>query len=191
MIDPPIEDVLKQAGNRFTLVVLAARRARQINAYFNQLGEGIGTYAPPQVQSLSRKPLSISLEEIADGKVDVDIVTVDGGVVGQHDSDSPALIDQNDAFEGDIVLGQTVPQDDLGIVIVIEGNREEFAVVTDTEAERRGPIGVGKVDGYVCLVTASAEFVAVEGERWISTRNCIATDRHAHNDDPKERETIH
>ena len=75
MIDPPIEDVLKQAGNRFTLVVLAARRARQINAYFNQLGEGIGTYAPPQVQSLSRKPLSISLEEIADGKVDVDIVT--------------------------------------------------------------------------------------------------------------------
>ncbi len=75
MIKPPIEDVLEQAGNRFTLVVLAARRARQINAYFNQLGEGIGTYAPPQVQSLSRKPLSISLEEIADGKVDVDIVT--------------------------------------------------------------------------------------------------------------------
>jgi DNA-directed RNA polymerase subunit omega len=75
MINPPIEDVLEHAGNRFTLVVLAARRARQINAYFNQLGEGIGTYAPPQVQSLSRKPLSISLEEIADGKVDVDIVT--------------------------------------------------------------------------------------------------------------------
>jgi DNA-directed RNA polymerase subunit omega len=75
MINPPIEDVLKHAGNRFTLVVLAARRARQINAYFNQLGEGIGTYAPPQVQSLSRKPLSISLEEIADGKVEVDIVT--------------------------------------------------------------------------------------------------------------------
>ena len=75
MIEPKIEDVLEQAGNRFTLVVLAARRARQINAYFNQLGEGIGTYAPPQVQSLSRKPLSISLEEIADGKVDVDIVT--------------------------------------------------------------------------------------------------------------------
>ena len=75
MINPPIEDVLEHAGNRFTLVVLAARRARQINAYFNQLGEGIGAYAPPQVQSLSRKPLSISLEEIADGKVDVDIVT--------------------------------------------------------------------------------------------------------------------
>lgn len=77
MITPPIEAVLDQAGSRFTLVVLAARRARQINAYFNQLGEGIGTYAPPQVQSQSRKPLSISLEEIADGKVEVDIATED------------------------------------------------------------------------------------------------------------------
>ncbi|MDH3606229.1 MAG: DNA-directed RNA polymerase subunit omega [Acidimicrobiia bacterium] len=77
MINPPIEDVLKTAGNRFTLVVLAARRARQINAYFNQLGEGLGTYAPPQVTSQSRKALSISLEEIAEGKVEVDIVPED------------------------------------------------------------------------------------------------------------------
>ena len=77
MINPPSEAVLEQAGNRFTLVVLAARRARQINAYFNQLGEGLGTYAPPQVTSLSRKPLSISLEEIAAGKVEVDISTED------------------------------------------------------------------------------------------------------------------
>ncbi len=77
MITPPIEDVLDKAGNRFTLVVLSARRARQINAYFNQLGEGIGTYAPPQVASLSRKPLSISLEEISEGKVEVDIATED------------------------------------------------------------------------------------------------------------------
>lgn len=77
MINPPIEDVLDKTESRFTLVVLAARRARQINAYFNQLGEGIGTYAPPQVQSLSRKPLSISFEEIADGKVDVEFVEND------------------------------------------------------------------------------------------------------------------
>lgn len=69
MIDPPIEDVLDKVDGRFTLVVLAARRARQINAYFNQLGEGIGHFVPPQVHSLSRKPLSIALEEIAEGKV--------------------------------------------------------------------------------------------------------------------------
>lgn len=72
MTDPPIERVLEKTDGRFTLVVLAARRARQINAYFNQLGEGIGTYVPPQVHSLSRKPLSIALEEIAEGKVVVE-----------------------------------------------------------------------------------------------------------------------
>ena len=73
MIEPPIETLLARTEGRFTLVVLAARRARQINAYFNQLGEGMGTYVPPQVHSLSRKPLSISFEEIAEGRVVVDI----------------------------------------------------------------------------------------------------------------------
>ena len=72
MIEPPIETVLERTGNRFALVVLAARRARQINAYFNQLGEGLGSYVPPQVHSLSRKPLSISFEEIAADKVVLD-----------------------------------------------------------------------------------------------------------------------
>ena len=72
MIDPPIETVLQRTDGRFTLAVLAARRARQINAYFNQLGEGMGTFVPPQVHSLSRKPLSIAFEEIADDKVVVD-----------------------------------------------------------------------------------------------------------------------
>lgn len=72
MIEPPIETVLERTDGRFTLVVLAARRARQINGYFNQLGEGFGSYVPPQVHSLSRKPLSISFEEIAADKVVVD-----------------------------------------------------------------------------------------------------------------------
>ncbi len=74
MIEPPIDTLLERTETRFTLVVLAARRARQINAYFNQLGEGLGGYVPPQVHSLSRKPLSISFEEIAADKVVVDIV---------------------------------------------------------------------------------------------------------------------
>ncbi len=69
MIEPPIERILAKTDSRFALVVLAARRARQINDYFNQLGEGLGSYVPPQVHSLSRKPLSISLEEIDNDKV--------------------------------------------------------------------------------------------------------------------------
>ena len=69
MIHPPIEDLLSKTASRFSLVVVSARRARQINAYFNQLGEGIGHYVPPQVHSMSRKPLTIAFEEIAQGKV--------------------------------------------------------------------------------------------------------------------------
>ncbi len=69
MIEPPIGVVLEKTQSRFALVVLSARRARQINAYFNQRGEGLGGYVPPQVHSLSRKPLSIALEEIAEDKV--------------------------------------------------------------------------------------------------------------------------
>ena len=69
LIDPPIEDLLDKVDSKFTLVTLASKRARQINAYFNQLGEGLGAVVPPQVTSLARKPLSIAMEEIAASKV--------------------------------------------------------------------------------------------------------------------------
>ena len=69
MIDPPIEDLLDKVNSKFTLVTLSSLRARQINSYFNQLGEGLGAIVPPQVTSVARKPLSIALEEIAAGKV--------------------------------------------------------------------------------------------------------------------------
>jgi len=69
MMDPPVERLLERVDSKFTLVTLAAKRGRNINSYFNQLGEGLGTIVPPQVASVSRKPLSISLEEIAAGKI--------------------------------------------------------------------------------------------------------------------------
>ncbi|HEV8063807.1 MAG TPA: DNA-directed RNA polymerase subunit omega [Acidimicrobiales bacterium] len=69
MIDPPIEDLLDKVDSKFTLVTLAAKRGRQVNSYFSQLGEGLGAIVPPQVTSVARKPLSIALEEIAAGKV--------------------------------------------------------------------------------------------------------------------------
>lgn len=69
MMDPPIEDLLDKVDSKFTLVTLAARRGRQINSYFNQLSEGLGHIVPPQVASVSRKPLSIALEEIAAAKI--------------------------------------------------------------------------------------------------------------------------
>src|SRR5256885_2117032 len=66
---PLLENLTDRVDSKFTLVSLAAKRARQINSYFNQLGEGLGRIVPPQVTSLSRKPLSIALEEVALGKI--------------------------------------------------------------------------------------------------------------------------
>ncbi|HEX2023090.1 MAG TPA: DNA-directed RNA polymerase subunit omega [Acidimicrobiales bacterium] len=69
MIYPPIESLLDRVDSKFSLVTLAAKRGRQINSYFSQLGEGLGSIVPPQVASVSRKPLSIALEEIAADKI--------------------------------------------------------------------------------------------------------------------------
>ena len=69
MMYPPIEDLLEKVDSKFTLVSLSAKRGRQINSYFSQLGEGLGAIVPPQVASVSRKPLSIALEEIAADKI--------------------------------------------------------------------------------------------------------------------------
>ena len=69
MIYPAIESLLDKVDSKFSLVSLAAKRGRQINSYFSQLGEGLGSIVPPQVASVSRKPLSIALEEIAANKI--------------------------------------------------------------------------------------------------------------------------
>jgi len=69
MMYPPIEELLEKMDSKFTLVSLSAKRGRQINSYFSQLGEGLGAIVPPQVASVSRKPLSIALEEIAADKI--------------------------------------------------------------------------------------------------------------------------
>lgn len=69
MTEPPIEVLTNKLGvSGHGLVILASKRARQINAYYNQLGEGLGRYVPPQV-IVQGKPLSIALEEIAQDKL--------------------------------------------------------------------------------------------------------------------------
>ena len=70
MMQPPVEDLLDKSGSKFSLVTLAARRARQINTYYNQLGDALGTVVPPQVTSTARKPLSIAFEEIEADKIE-------------------------------------------------------------------------------------------------------------------------
>lgn len=69
MMRPKVEDLLDVVDSKFTLVTISARRARQINAYFSRLGDGIGSIVPPQVDSISKKALSVAFEEISAGKI--------------------------------------------------------------------------------------------------------------------------
>jgi DNA-directed RNA polymerase subunit omega len=65
-----IDELLSKVDSKYTLVHLAARRAREINDYYHSLGEGLGQYTPPLVDQVdSNKPLSIALEEIAREKI--------------------------------------------------------------------------------------------------------------------------
>ena len=69
---PRIDELLDQAGgSRYALAIIAAKRARQINNYYNSLGEGLldDEFPPPLVTSRSKNLLTISLEEVAEGKI--------------------------------------------------------------------------------------------------------------------------
>ena len=87
MMSPEVEGLMDRAGSKFGLCTLASTRAREINAYFGQLNEGIGARIPPQVTSVARKPLSIAFEEIA----------ADNIVPVRPDPDAAAEDDADDA----------------------------------------------------------------------------------------------
>ena len=71
--NPPIDELLTQSDSKYRLVLFAAKRARQINAYYSQLGEGLLDHVGPLVEtSPQEKPLSIALREI-----NADLLTVE------------------------------------------------------------------------------------------------------------------
>ena len=73
IINPPIDELLDVVDSKYQLVIMAAKRARQINAYYAQLGEGLLEYVGPLVETRSQeKPLSISLREIKERLLNVE-----------------------------------------------------------------------------------------------------------------------
>ena len=73
IINPPIDELLEVVDSKYRLVILAAKRARQINAYYSQLGEGLLEYVGPLVETrVQEKPLSIALREARDGMLKVE-----------------------------------------------------------------------------------------------------------------------
>ena len=68
IINPPIDELLKAADSKYGLVIFGAKRARQINAYYSQLQEGLLDYVGPLVETeIHEKPMSIALREINEG----------------------------------------------------------------------------------------------------------------------------
>jgi len=75
IISPPIDELLEITDSKYRLVIMAAKRARQINAYYSQLGEGLLEYVGPLVETRSQeKPLSISLREINERMLSVEAI---------------------------------------------------------------------------------------------------------------------
>jgi DNA-directed RNA polymerase subunit omega len=73
IINPPIDELLKIVDSKYQLVIMAAKRARQINAYYSQLGEGLLEYVGPLVETrVQEKPLSIALREAREGLLSVE-----------------------------------------------------------------------------------------------------------------------
>lgn len=73
--NPPIDDLLTKTDSKYKLVLYSAKRARQINAYYSQLGEGLLEYVGPLVDThVQEKPLSIALREIHAGLLDTETV---------------------------------------------------------------------------------------------------------------------
>lgn len=58
MINPSLDVLLKKVDCKYTLVVCAAKRAREILSG-----------ACPLIESDSKKPVTVALEEIAQGKI--------------------------------------------------------------------------------------------------------------------------
>ena len=68
MIHPRVDDLLQNVDSRYALVIVAAKRARQINNYHHQLGEGtFDDNPPPLVESRSKNYLTMAMEEISEG----------------------------------------------------------------------------------------------------------------------------
>jgi DNA-directed RNA polymerase subunit omega len=66
--NPPIDELLERTSSKYALVIFAAKRARQVNAYYSQLGEGLLEYVGRLVETTPQeKALSIAMREINAG----------------------------------------------------------------------------------------------------------------------------
>lgn len=65
---PPIDELLTKVSSKYALVIFAAKRARQINSFYQNSEDGVFEFIGPLVTpEAGEKPLSIALREIEAG----------------------------------------------------------------------------------------------------------------------------
>src|SRR4051812_29944946 len=89
--NPPIDDLLTKTDSKYKLVLYSAKRARQINAYYSQLGEGLLEYVGPLMDThVQEKPLSIALREINEDLLTCEDIAPDEVAAGAAAAAVPA-----------------------------------------------------------------------------------------------------
>jgi DNA-directed RNA polymerase subunit omega len=112
--NPPIDELLTRADSKYRLVLFAAKRTRQINAYYSQLGEGLLENVGPLVDDATdEKPLTIALREINEGLLECHEIDPEAEAAAREEAlrdDTFGLADQVRGFDynnpfGDPELG--------------------------------------------------------------------------------------
>jgi len=71
MIKPRVDKLLERTDSHYAAVLVVAKRARQLNSYYRALEEGsYEEYTPPMIETRTGNYLTISLEELAQGKLE-------------------------------------------------------------------------------------------------------------------------
>jgi DNA-directed RNA polymerase subunit omega len=99
---PSIDELLATTESKYSLVIYAARRARQITGYYSQMGDYLLEYVGPLVETHPQeKPMSIALREIhagmlvastedpADAEVVVEETVVEPELIAVDTTESP------------------------------------------------------------------------------------------------------
>jgi DNA-directed RNA polymerase subunit omega len=132
---PSIDELLEKAGSKYQLVLYASKRARQINAYYSQLGEGLLEYVGPLVEThVQEKPLSVAMREI-----NADLLSYTHGVDDSEPSTGRPSLDAAaaaDAFS-DVFAATTAPD---------TFDPAAFGTDLETEVSDEVPAGAEPVD---------------------------------------------
>ncbi|GAA0345617.1 MAG: DNA-directed RNA polymerase subunit omega [Micropruina glycogenica] len=101
--NPPIDELLAQVDSKYRLVLFAAKRARQINAYYSQLGEGLLENVGPLVDTgVQEKPLSIALREVNAGVLECTEIDPEAEAAARAEAEADPDFSDLDPFSDDL-----------------------------------------------------------------------------------------